>query len=68
MAVVLEKQIAAAHRGDEEIRVAVVVDVGKGSATLMRPGTPTPASAVMFLNLPPPRFFQSSLPPVWLTK
>jgi hypothetical protein len=31
--------------------------------TLIRSANSTPASFVMFLNRPPPRFFQSSLPP-----
>jgi hypothetical protein len=35
----------------------------KEAPTLIRRGNPTPASLVMFLNLPPPKFFQSSLPP-----
>ena len=63
VAVVLEQCVAAANGCDEQILVAVVVDIGEGGATLIRPGSPTPASCVMFLNLPPPRFFQSSFPP-----
>ena len=68
-AVVLEQGVAAAHGGDEQVLVAVVVDVaeGRGHADAVRPGRRPPAR-VMFRNVPPPRFFQSSLPPTWLTK
>ena len=59
VAVVLEQHVAAAYGGDEQILIAVVVDVGERSRDADRSASPTPASAVMSLNRPPPRFFQS---------
>jgi len=67
-AVVLEEDVAAADRRDEEVLVAVVVGVGERGRDLTRSARPTPASRVMLRNRPFPRFFQSSLPPSWLRK
>ena len=62
-AVVLEQRVAAANGRDEEILVAVVVGVGerRGDADPVRQADAGLPGDV--LNRPPPRFFQSSLPP-----
>ena len=68
MTVIFKQRVAAAHCSDEQILVAIVVGIGKGGCNADQAGSATPASEVMFLNLPPPMFFHSSLPPTWLTK
>ena len=63
------RRVAAADGGDEEILVAVVVDVGEGGGDADPVGQ---ADAGLGRDVAgtcrPPRFFQSSLPPTWLTK
>ena len=68
VSVVLEQHIAASNRGDEQVRITVVIDISEGRADADPARNSRTRLAGHVSELAAPRFFHNSFPPTWLEK